>query len=162
MLHWFLCWATEALPSQDLLRSRRQTPQSLFFCERKDQIPSAVSQNMPAREGISAHIHSMMLHPRSKPKMTDVSCCQVTPLKTHCCSSAQEKKKKVSQMTMKQGTRDVLCSFQLDGTPLGALPEFSFHTWLHYLLQSSHPFLSVERTYHFIYWAGLLGWKILI
>lgn len=93
MLHWFLCWATEALPSQDLLRSRRQTPQSLFFCERKDQIPSAVSQNMPAREGISAHIHSMMLHPRSKPKMTDISCCQVTPLKTHCCSSAQEKKK---------------------------------------------------------------------
>ena len=51
--------------------SWRTQLRNVFFCERKDQIPStlSISQNEPPSLLISAHTHPMMWHPRvSKPK----------------------------------------------------------------------------------------------
>lgn len=93
--------------------------------ERKDQVPSITSQNVPPRVLTSAPIHPMLLHPRiPKPKMTDI---YAVKLHLRKFIAAAVPRKKASQVDVKQSTRCVPHTFRFGGIPLGHCLSFPSH-----------------------------------
>lgn len=125
MPHWFLWWTSEALSSQDLLMCHRgYTSECLLLREKGSDSLYHQSKRASKKVKCSHPSHDAAC---KNPQATND---RYIVLSGHTCENSllqQCSEKKVSQMNMKQGTRDVLYTFQLGGTPLGHHLSFPSH-----------------------------------
>lgn len=125
MPHWFLWWTSEALSSQDLLMCHRGYTSECFLLREKGS-DSLYHQSKRASKKVKCS-HPSHDAACKNPQATND---RYIVLSGHTCENSllqQCSEKKVSQMNMKQGTRDVLYTFQLGGTPLGHHLSFPSH-----------------------------------